>query len=309
MKGINMIFQEKDGALKELKNIEFALEKDLQRFVEKNMNAVINYKFVATEFAVDNYRFDSVAFDEENSAFVIVEYKKGKSESLVDQGYAYLKTVFDRKADFVLLYNEKFNASKKVNNFDWSQTRIVFVSPKFTQYQIDATSFGDMPFELIEVKCYEYGLYEIERIDKGKPPVKKIPSKSLESDTIKQVNEEIRLYDEDYHLNKAKGEAKDLYLELKDRLLDMNYDFTVVCRKNYIAFKKNRTKNVIDIWLKKDWLEVVFALKQGELFDSENLTYDISNRLWSSEQYAMRVDKKTDMNYVLELVRQVYMKK
>lgn len=304
-----MIYKEKEGQLKELKNVNFALERDLQRFVERNMTAIMGYKFIETEVTTDNYRFDSIAFDEENNAFVIVEYKRGRNESLVDQGYAYLKTVIDRKAELVLLYNEKFDVNRKVKDFDWSQTRVVFVSPKFTQYQIDATSFGDMPFELFEIKKYESDLYEIERINQRKNACKKIQINTIETDTIKQVSKEIKAYDEEYHLKNATEKAKELYFELKDRIADNDFDLTPVYRKNYIAFKKNNTKNVIDIWLKKDWIEVVFALKQGELIDTENLTYDISNRLWSSEQYALRLDKNVDMRYVMELIRQVYVKK
>ncbi len=37
---------------------------------------------------------------------------------------------------------KNFELDKDLQDFDWSQTKIVFVSPKFTQYQIDATSYG-----------------------------------------------------------------------------------------------------------------------------------------------------------------------
>lgn len=304
-----MLYRVEDGCLKELKNLNFVLEKDLQKFVERNMDTLIGYRFLETEFVANNYRFDSVAFDEDNNAFVIVEYKRGRNESLVDQGYAYLKTIIDRKADFVLLYNEKLERNRKIIDFDWSQTRVVFVSPKFTQYQIDATSFDDMPFELFEIKKYESDLYEIERINQRKSTLKRNQVEKFESDTIKKVSSEIKPYDESYHLNRASEIAKELYLEIKERILDLDCDFSVVYTKWYVAFKKNSTKNVVDIWLKKDWLEIVFALKQGELIDSQNLTYDITNRQWSSEQYAMRVDKNVDISYVLELIRQTYSKK
>lgn len=43
-----MIYKEKEGQLKELKNVNFALERDLQRFVERNMTAIMGYKFIET---------------------------------------------------------------------------------------------------------------------------------------------------------------------------------------------------------------------------------------------------------------------
>ena len=35
-------------------------------------------------------------------SFVIIEYKKGKRYSVIDQGYAYLNTLLAHKGDFVL---------------------------------------------------------------------------------------------------------------------------------------------------------------------------------------------------------------
>ena len=85
-----MLFLEKDGKVTFVKPLEFKLEKDLQVFFEANIQEITGYTFLKTEFAIDDYRLDSVAFDTENNAFIIVEYKRGKNESLVDQGYAYL---------------------------------------------------------------------------------------------------------------------------------------------------------------------------------------------------------------------------
>ena len=164
-----MLFASNNGKVSSIKPLEFKLERELQDFFEDNMQEITGYAFLKSEFIIDDYRLDSVAFDSENNAFIIVEYKRGKNESLVDQGYAYLNKLLNRKAylnkllnrkaDFVLLYNEVMNQSKLIKDFDWSQTRIVFVSPKFTKNQLDATAFTNMAFELYEVRKYENGLY------------------------------------------------------------------------------------------------------------------------------------------------------
>ena len=143
-------------------------EKDLQTLVESNLETILDLKFIATEFSIESYRFDSVAYNEESKSFVIIEYKRGKNESLVDQGYAYLYTLLNRKADFVLLYNEVTGESKGIKDFDWTQTRIVFISPQFTDYQKNATAFINMPFELYEVKQYESGIIAVTPINENK---------------------------------------------------------------------------------------------------------------------------------------------
>jgi hypothetical protein len=43
----------------------------------------------------------------------------------------------------------------KREDVDWSQTRVAFVSPSFTENQIQATNFKDIAIELWEVKQFE----------------------------------------------------------------------------------------------------------------------------------------------------------
>jgi hypothetical protein len=74
------------------------------------------------------------AFDDESKAFVIIEYKKDRNFSVVDQGMSYLNLMLNNKADFILEYNESFHSSPnlKREGVDWSQSRIIFISPEFT---------------------------------------------------------------------------------------------------------------------------------------------------------------------------------
>ena len=305
-----MIFQETNQGLKELNVCPFNLEKDLQNFVEKNMEQLFGYVFVDTEFIIEDYRFDSVAFDEESNAFVIFEYKRGKNESLVDQGYAYLNTLIKRKADFVLLYNEKLQKSRTKNDFDWSQTRIVFISPKFTQYQKDATSYGNMPFELYEITRYNGNLYDVDKINQQKTnkggSVKIFDT--LETDTMKNVNKEIRTYDEDYILFNATDVTKDMYFELKDRIQEIDPNILTGFTKNYVVFKKDKKHNIATLWLKRDYIEVVLHLKIGEIIDTKNITYDISNKGWPAAQYAFKFNNNIDIDDAIDLIKQSYKK-
>ena len=118
----------------ELKQKDFKNEKELQTFFERNIETIFGCKLIDTEFSVGNFRIDSLAFDEETKSFRIIEYKNVRNASLVDQGYTYLKLMLERKADFVLQYNIKTKLSLTIKDIDWSQSRIIFVSPIFTVY-------------------------------------------------------------------------------------------------------------------------------------------------------------------------------
>jgi hypothetical protein len=64
---------------------------------------------VKSEFELHGLPIDTLAFDKELGAFVIIEYKKDRNFSVVDQGIAYLNLMLNNKADFILEYNEAFS--------------------------------------------------------------------------------------------------------------------------------------------------------------------------------------------------------
>jgi len=71
-----------------IKEIPFKFEKDIQTLVEKNLKSLLHLDFVRSEFALNGFRIDTLAFDTETKSFVIVEYKRDKNFSVIDQGYA-----------------------------------------------------------------------------------------------------------------------------------------------------------------------------------------------------------------------------
>ena len=101
---------------------------EINKFTEE----IFKLRFVSSEFELDGLRFDSVCFDEETISFVIIEYKKDSSFSIIDQGFAYLSTMLSHKADLILEYNETTGKTLKKNEVDWNQPRIIFISPSFT---------------------------------------------------------------------------------------------------------------------------------------------------------------------------------
>jgi len=101
------LFKNENGELLPIERDAFKLEKDIQSLVEANMDTIFGLEFVSSEFSITEFRLDSLAYDEQNNSFVIIEYKKGSSYSVVDQGYSYLSTMLNNKADFILEYNEK----------------------------------------------------------------------------------------------------------------------------------------------------------------------------------------------------------
>ena len=148
------LYNLKNKKLSQIDQKPFNLEKDIQSVVEQNTQELFNIDFVTSEFSLGNFRIDSLCYDEENKSFVIIEYKKGKSYSVIDQGYSYLSLMLNNKSDFILEYNENKKNSIKRGDVDWSSSKVIFISPSFNTYQKNSVNFQDVPFELWEIKKY-----------------------------------------------------------------------------------------------------------------------------------------------------------
>ena len=284
---------------KELKQKDFKNEKELQNFFENNIEAILGYKFIDTEFVVGDFRIDSLAFDEESKSFRIIEYKNVKNHSLVDQGYTYLKLMLERKADFVLQYNIKTRSSLTTQDIDWSQSRIIFVAPIYTAYQLNATDFKNIPVDLVKLTRYEDDIIEIDFIKKtSNVKVQDIQMESIQND----VNKEIIVYTEEDHLSKVSDNIKRVYEELKNRILELD-DIDVEAKKLYIAFKGSR--NITDIEFHKNKLKVYINMKKGSLNDPLKIAKDISNTgHWGNGDYCVTINSEDEIDNIIPLIKQ-----
>jgi len=158
------IYKINDNKLSLISKEEIQLENHLQKLVEENLEVLFDLKFVCSEYQLHKLRLDTLAFNKETNSFVIIEYKRDSSFSLIDQGYAYLALLLNNKAEFVLAYNEKNRKSLKVDDVDWSQSKVIFIAQRYTIYQLKAMEFRDLPFELWKVALYENNTISLEKV-------------------------------------------------------------------------------------------------------------------------------------------------
>lgn len=148
------IFNINHNRLKQIKETKFTLEKELQSLTDNNLETVFQLELITTQFALDGLRIDTLAYDHRHNSFVIIEYKRDKSFSVIDQGYAYLSLMLNHKADFILEFNEKNRVNIKKNDINWQVSKVFFVANEFTIYQKKAITMT-LPIELWEVKKFD----------------------------------------------------------------------------------------------------------------------------------------------------------
>lgn len=295
------IFSINGAKLTEVKEQYFPLENTIQRLTESNLHDLFDLQFVKSEFELHGFRIDTLAFDEESKAFVIIEYKKDKTFSVVDQGMAYLNLMLNNKSDFILEYNETHLSSRnlKREEIDWSQSRIIFISPKFTKYQQHAIGFKDLGIQLWEVHKYDKGLLVFDEVNY--PSSKESLAIIAKNSSIaKKVTQQIRVYAEEDHVDKADENIKELYFDLKNSITSYHPQITIRPTKSHVGFKKKRVFAAIH--LKAHHIMIHFKVRIDELQDPKKMA-----KIWIKKNESKITLSRTDeLPYALTLIKQAF---
>ena len=280
----------------------FRYEKDIQNIVEKNLTQVFDLEFVCSEMTIKNFRIDTLCYDKSNKSFVIIEYKKGKSYSVIDQGYSYLSLMLNNKSDFILEYNENKSGNLKRGNIDWTQSKVLFISPNFSTYQKESINFRDLPIELYEIKRYSNNSIILNQIKgEGSESVSKL---SKGKGVIGKVSKEVKVYSEEDIVSFGENEIQSLYYTLRSSILELE-DVEVQPRKKYIGFVKDR--NICSMFIQKKKIKLWINMKRGELRDGQSLMRDVSHiGHHGIGDYETLIDKDGDVEYIISLIKQSY---
>lgn len=300
------LYSIKNSKLEPIRKVEFKYERELQKLTEENLEELFGLKFVASEFQLDNLRIDTLAFNEETKSFVIIEYKKGKNYSVIDQGYSYLSLLLNNKAEFVLKYNQKFNKNYGKEDIDFSQTIVMFIAPNYTTYQLKSIEFNDLAFELWKVTKFNNNtvLYDQINVSENKASIKEVSSS--QPNTVKaKVNKEIRKYTIDDVFVK-RPHMIDFFNVVKEKIEDEFDEVIIKATKLYIVFKVNN-KIFMSIEPMSQYLKFWINMPVGKLKDPENKTRDVSQiGHHGVGNYEINLNPKDDLYYFMSLIKQAY---
>ncbi len=298
---------EKLTAIKQENVSQKYLEKDIQKMTEDNLEEVFGLRFIETEFAVDNLRIDTLAFDDESNSFVIIEYKKIKSDSVADQGLAYLSLMLKNKEAFILKFIEKNGGG--IPEIDWSQSRVILISPKFTEYQLRASEYTteNFPVELYEFRKYgDIVEYLQKGMKKGRSQKNQVNIMNSSKDE-KTVLKEIVNYSEDELVSRGSDFIQEFYWELKDFAENISPEIKFEVKKLYLVFKVNK-KNIFSIIIRKNSLYLNLNMQYSD-FNSKMYPdiEDVSKKgHWATGDYQMKIDSIDQLETAKEMMKLSY---
>lgn len=283
------------------------MEKDLQNIIENNIETVFDYEFICSEFAVRNFRIDTLAYDPGAQSFVILEYKRDKSTSIVDQGLAYLNVLLDNKAEFVLKYNEIKKMQCNKQDINWESSKVMFVANSFTLHQHQASSFKDLPIELWEVNLYDNKIISFSKIESQ---ATNVLLKSLSKDkTIQKVTKEIKKYELDDLFQETWKKSRSLFEELRSHIIELDDGISENFTKFYIAYRpKDGGRSFTEIVSQKQGLKIFLRPKIDQFTNHTSLQLEdceIKGH-WTNGNTQFLLKDTSKILEALTLIKQAY---
>lgn len=293
------LFTITNSKAKQLKKQSFRNEKELQNFIEKNLEPLFGVRFLATEHTTSQQhggRIDSLGLDEDNSP-VIIEYKWGEKNNIINQGLFYLDWLVDHTGDLQLLVHEKLGKNIKVN---YGTPRLILVAQSFSKYDRYAINRMAENIELWSYSFYENSLLELTLVASSHA------QKSSNKKRITKVNYEE--YTVDDHLKDKSKKIVELFKELREKVLalDEREKIEERARKHYISYKTNRAFLYINIQSKAIKMHII--VDTNSLNDPKKFGRDVSKighyGYGNTEVILKNFD---DLDYTLSLIKQSYL--
>lgn len=293
------------GSISKLKEIPFEQEREMQKVVEKNLQEMFGLQFVSSEFSPHNkLRIDTLAYDPEQKSFVIIEFKRGSSWSVVDQGFAYLSLLLNNKADFILKYQKCGGKNCDIDDINWEASRVMFVASSFNVYQTEALGFRDMPFELWEVRRYEKNILAANQLQSSAKA--KLTEANLSTE-VQKVRREVKQYSVEDHFKEGWDEVHDLYDALIPQLLNLDSRLQVHPVKHYIGLHIDG-RRTLTYHIFKSKIELTFLrTRPKDLKDPEGRVHYVkgSMKYYGHHESTFALESETDIPYALMLAKQV----
>jgi predicted transport protein len=279
------LFEIAGQKLSVLAQSNFALEKNLQALVERNLETVFNCRLVQSEFPTGiqhSGRIDTLALSEDDNP-VIIEYKKVESSELVNQSLYYLAWLKDHKGDFERAVQKALGNSVEV---DWSEIRVICIAPNYKKYDLYAVQMMGANIELWTYHLFENRFLYLEKVlqtgysplasneeqpeTNGKNPVMVAAGKKA------ALTRATGVYTFEEHLEGKSNEIKELAFAIQEFITGLDSAIQEVPKKNYIAYKISQ--NIVCMELQNQRVLLYLKLDPKEVSNPPKNSRDMTGK-------------------------------
>lgn len=296
------LFRIVGGKTEKLAPVKVRREREVQRLFEQNLDELLEITFLASEHPTSfGGRIDKLGIDR-SGAPVIIEYKRGQNDNVINQGLSYLRWLLDHRSDFEALVQR----TKRTIAVDWSSPRVLCIAESFSRFDLDTAAVLPMRIELLRYRWHVGDLLLLE------PEVQRVALTDERVGGGRRVHPvrprivpEYRIAD---HLARTNTLTRKLYEALREQILSLDDSIVEEPKAKYIAYKL--TTNIIDVVVQRDALKVFLNVPSGALEDPEGLARDLTKpkRIghWGNGDYEVRMTNEEQLDDITALIVQSY---
>lgn len=291
------VFVAEAGKLRALSSQLFRYEKDLQKLVEDNLMAALEMHFIASEYPTAGGRIDTLAVDV-NGAPVIIEYKRDRNGSAINQALFYLQWLTAQKEEFfrMLMIMKLGKSVADSIRLDWKNPRVICIAESFSRFDMATAEMVKVRMELFRYRQYESRIFTLDPVttaDTYHPSQEFTPvghdANQAACDVLKaQSNASVAI--------------QGLFDDLRERIL---------CIDDRIIEKTNRkgaiyaiSKHFAEMQIKKN--QLVIDLRPIDYADPKGKVERIGVGYKITMNRRIVLAEAGDLDYVFEIIRQSY---
>jgi len=274
------IFDISGDKLSAVEQKNFALEKELQTLIEKNLETVFNCRFIASEFSTGAQhagRIDSLALSEEDNP-VIIEYKKVESSELINQSLFYLHWIQDHKGDFEIAVQKALGNGVKV---DWSGVRVICIAPNYKKYDLHAVQVMGANIELWKYRLFTNNSLYLEEVFHNTKPATALTETSDKNPVMVEAGKKAALvratatYTFEEHLEGKSKQIQELIHNIREFVTGLDSAIEEVPKKFYVAYKASQ--NIVCMEAKSKNIKLFVKLKPANISEPPASFRDVTN--------------------------------
>lgn len=264
------LFRLVSNGVEELSGYTVTVEKSLQTLMERNLEALLGIRFLASEYSTGKKhrgRIDTLGIDENNSP-VIIEYKRSTNENVINQGLYYLDWLMDHQADFMVLVMNRLG-HEVAQSIDWSAPRLLCVAGGFTKYDEHAVQQINRNIELYTYKRYGDELLLLDLVNATTALTENDHDKSSStksSTSYKTVSD---------YLEQASEDMTDRFEALRAFMMALGDDVQMNTLKNYFAFKRIKNFACVEIHPQTKCISVYVKVNPDSIQLEPSFTRDV----------------------------------
>lgn len=235
------LFQTQAGAMCELESSSAPLEKGLQTQFEKNLDTLLGVHFLASEYATTHGgRMDTLGIDE-NGYPVIIEYKRDRSENVINQGLFYLDWLMDHRGDFEILVRDRYG-KEAAEQIEWSAPRLICIAADFTKYDEHAVKQMGRNIELVRYRKFGGDLLLLELLTAVSATSSTSTAVAVGNGSKPRKDKTVSEYMQDMG-----PELAELFLDAETYLLGRGDDVTKKVTQFYLAYRRIKNFACVEV--------------------------------------------------------------